>query len=606
MSVFRFGIGARLGTGYAIMVALLMGLTAMYMGNVNRLKADLAQINDVNAVKQRFAINFRGSVHDRAIAIRDVVMLDPPDRTAAISEIASLAEAYEDSERQLNRMMARIGGSATERDILAQIEAIQERTNPLVAQIIADRLAGRDAAAQEALARVRPLFVDWLAAINAFIDLHEAENQRIGSDVRATTAAFESVALISMGIAILLALITGVLVSRSIVRPIAALSCVMVAMSRGQYDRGVPHLNRRDEIGRMAGTVEIFRKALLAAQTAQAEQAAQQDADRQRAEAEAARQARVVRDIGAGLERLAAGDLTQAIDSPAADPFPAEYDLLRKRYNSLLETLDDFVAQISDSASGVRSGATEIDRAAQDLAERAASQAATLQESSAAISLLLESVRATSSKASQGDAAGQSNRDQAQAGAQVIGDIVDAMRAIERSSAEMTTIINVIDDIALQTNLLALNAGVEAARAGDAGKGFAVVATEVRSLAVRAADSAREIRALIAESSSQVEIGSGLVQDADLKLKDILGRATEVQGLMVDIASATAAQTSSLSEIGSGVVYLDQATVKNAAVASETTSAARGLTQKAASLMGVLAYFRTQRGGGKPVLRQVL
>ena len=600
MTLFRAGIGARLGAGYAVMVALLIALTAMYVGNVNGLRADLAQINDVNAVKQRFAINFRGSVHDRAIAIRDVVMLDMGDRAAAIAEITALAQDYAESEQGLSQMMAQTaGGSPTEREILARITAIQAQTNPLVAQIIADQESGNLTAAQAGLAQARPLFVDWLAAINAFIDLHEADNQRIGADVSATTDAFARVALISMGIAIALALVTAMLVSRSIVRPVAGLSAVMEKMSRGNYDLLVPHVTRRDEIGDMAVRVDIFRKALLDATEAQRQQSEMQQAARERAEAEAARQARVVRDFSAGLERLAAGDLTQPIDSPPLDPFPAEYELLRERYNSLLEKLADFVWQISSAASGVRSGAKEIDQAARDLSDRTERQAATLEQSSAAITSLLESVRATSVKAAEGEAAGLSNHEQAQAGAQVIHEIITAMRAIERSSAQMTTIIDVIDDIALQTNLLALNAGVEAARAGEAGRGFGVVATEVRNLAVRASESAREIRSLITESSDQVTLGSNLVQQADSKLETILERATEVQSAMIDIAGATGAQTTSLTEISKGVDYLDQVTQQNSGVATQTTSAATSLTQKADALMTVLAFFSTARSSGQ-------
>lgn len=583
------------------MVVLLITLTASYINNVKALSENLSQINDVNAVKQRYAINFRGSVHDRAIAIRDVAMTGPDEAAAAISEIAALQAAYAQSEQALAQtMVATGGGTALERDILARIENIQARTNPLVARIIEDQQNAHHDSALATLAQVRPLFVDWLGAINEFIDLHEAENRRIGADVRAATDGFQTVALASMGAAIVLALITAFLVTRSILRPVAGLSATMETMSRGQYDTDVPHQDRRDEIGDMAGTVEVFRNALLDAETAQRQQLALQQEARNTAEAEAARQARVVRDFSAGLERLAAGNLTQPIASPPADPFPQEYDLLRQRYNTLLETLGDFVWQVSAAASGVRTGANEIDQAAQDLSSRAESQAATLEQSSAAIALLLESVRSTSSKAGQGEDAGRSNREQAQSGAGVVRDAIEAMRAIERSSEQMATIIGVIDDIALQTNLLALNAGVEAARAGDAGKGFAVVATEVRNLAVRASDSAREIKALIADSSEQVGTGSRLVRQADTRLQDILSRAIEVQELMVDIATATGEQTASLSEISNGVHHLDQVTQQNAAIAEETTAAASSLTQKADELMVVLDFFQTggKTGGG--------
>ncbi len=590
----RLGIGARLGVGFCVMIVLIVGITMTYIGNVQGLNADLAQINDVNAVKQRYAINFRGSVHDRAIAIRDVAMLEPHERSAAVDEIASLADDYRRSEIALvEKMRESGGGTVLERDILERIEQIQAQTNPLVERIIALQSVGDSDSALATLVQVRPLFVAWLSAINEFIDLQEAENQRIGSDVRDTTEAFRFVALASLAVAVALALITAFLVGRSILRPIAGLSSTMGQMSKGEYKLSVPFVNQRDEIGDMARTVELFRQELLKSEEAQISQLAEKEDARRKAESEAARQSRVVRDISAGLSRLAEGNLTTPIASPAHDPFPAEYDALRIAYNDVVERLAGIVSRIGAVTSSVCAGSNEINAAAQDLSARAETQAATLEQSAAALTELAESVRSTAQRAADAEKASQNNRSNAENGAQIVRKAVGAMREIEKSSEQITRITGVIEDIAFQTNLLALNAGVEAARAGEAGRGFAVVASEVRGLAQRASESAREIKSLIEESAVQVKAGSGLVERTGESLEEILMRASEVSELVADIAGAASEQAAGLAEINTGVNQLDQVTQQNAAVAEETNAAATSLLQKAEELTQELSGFRT-------------
>ncbi len=309
-------------------------------------------------------------------------------------------------------------------------------------------------------------------------------------------------------------------------------------------------------------------------------------------EAQVKTQARVVRDIGEGLNRLAQGDLAQTIESPADDPFPKEYDALREAFNSVTSTMSSTLSRVSDVAVNVRSGSEEITAAAQDLSARAETQAATLEQSAAALNQLTESVRMTATRARSAQKVSEENRTIAETGAGVVRDAVSAMKKIEKSSDQISRIIGVIDDIAFQTNLLALNAGVEAARAGDAGRGFAVVASEVRGLAQRASDSAREIKALISESTMQVETGSALVDKTGQSLEEILRKAIEVSDQVAAIAGAAAEQSTGLGEINTGVGQLDQVTQQNAAVAEETNAAANSLQRQAENLQRELEGFR--------------
>ncbi|HSF63968.1 MAG TPA: methyl-accepting chemotaxis protein, partial [Paracoccaceae bacterium] len=378
-----------------------------------------------------------------------------------------------------------------------------------------------------------------------------------------------------------------VLITR-LLSPLGATASALKRLAARDFDASIPHVAAQDEIGHIVASVAQFRHDLAEADhAAERAQAAAAEREVQRAE-----QNRVVADISTALERLADGDLTSGIDSPDSDPFPADYESLRQSFNNAMERIAEALGRIQSVADGVRAGSVEIADASRQLFARAENQAATLEESAAALNQLTESVRATAGRAGRAETASRDNRTAAEEGARIVREAVAAMRGIERSSDQITRIIGVIDDIAFQTNLLALNAGVEAARAGDAGRGFAVVASEVRLLAQRASDSAREIKGLIADSAAQVEAGSQLVTRTGDSLEAILGRASDASTVVAEIASAASEQAIGLDEVNAGVTQLDHVTQQNAASAEETTATAATLQQRAEDLMAALNGFR--------------
>ena len=392
------------------------------------------------------------------------------------------------------------------------------------------------------------------------------------------------------------AIVIGALIAAYLARDLGVRMRQTVAqtnrLAQGDLDTEVTGTEGTHELAQVAQALAVFKRNAIEARHLAAES--------RRAEAEAAaardiesrQQARVVRDIGAGLTRLAQGDLTEQIPNPPTDPFPAGYDGLREAFNSVVANLTGTVARITDVADQVRGGATEITSAAQDLASRAETQAATLEESAAALNQMNASVHSTAERARHAEQASAQNRDIAEASAAVVRDAVTAMRGIEASSEQITRIIGVIDDIAFQTNLLALNAGVEAARAGEAGRGFAVVASEVRGLAQRASESAREIKGLISQSAAQVKAGSALVGRTGDSLNHILAKAQEVSEQITAISVAANEQSVGLAEVNTGVNQLDQVTQQNAAVAEQANAAAASLQQRAEDLIREIAGFR--------------
>ncbi len=295
--------------------------------------------------------------------------------------------------------------------------------------------------------------------------------------------------------------------------------------------------------------------------------------------------------LTAGIDRMAARDLTQLIPGPEASDYPERYDPVRKAFNGLICTQRDVLHTIQDAASRLNIRASEVVQSAEDLSQRTESQAATLEETAAAVEQITVSMHASADATSETTKIVHSTRDGAARGGEVVQSAIQKMQDIEDSSHQISQIINVIDDIAFQTNLLALNAGVEAARAGETGKGFAVVASEVRALAQRSADSANEIKSLINVSAGHVEGGVTLVNDTGEALTMIRGDIGRTVELTSEVANSAQQQSTGLGEINVGVSQLDQVTQQNAAMAEQVTAAALSMTEDVGRLNTLIGSF---------------
>ncbi|MHA1093653.1 methyl-accepting chemotaxis protein [Enterobacter ludwigii] len=291
------------------------------------------------------------------------------------------------------------------------------------------------------------------------------------------------------------------------------------------------------------------------------------------------------------IRHIASGDLVKRIEVQGANEMGELADSLRHMQGELVRTVGD----VRNGANAIYSGASEIAMGNNDLSSRTEQQAASLEETAASMEQLTATVKQNAENARQASNLALSASETAQKGGKVVDNVVQTMRDIAGSSQKIADIISVIDGIAFQTNILALNAAVEAARAGEQGRGFAVVAGEVRNLAQRSAQAAREIKSLIEDSVGRVEVGSTLVESAGETMGEIVNAVTRVTDIMGEIASASDEQSRGIDQVGLAVAEMDRVTQQNASLVEESAAAAVALEEQASRLTQAVAVFRIQQ-----------
>jgi methyl-accepting chemotaxis protein len=401
-----------------------------------------------------------------------------------------------------------------------------------------------------------------------------------------------------IGIAILAILFCAMMVVRSVVRPINRLKTAMSDIAGERVDTEITDTDRRDEIGGMAKTLQVLRDSVRDRIEMRDREAAQQDSlngERARNETQlrtaAERQSHAIDAIGSALAQLAEGDLTVQIEAIGAD-----YEKLRADFNRAVQSLGGVLISINQSSDVVTSSAGHISEATNNLSRRTEQQAAALEETAAALDEITATVRTAAERANEARQMVAETKTSANRSGEIVRNAVDAMGRIEGSSQKISQIIGVIDEIAFQTNLLALNAGVEAARAGEAGRGFAVVAQEVRELAQRSANAAKEIKGLISASAHEVDTGVGLVRATGDALLDIERLVNRVNDSVDTIATAAKEQATGLAEINTSVNHMDQMTQQNAAMVEETSAAGQSLAEESRKLRQLLSRLKVHGG----------
>jgi methyl-accepting chemotaxis protein len=300
-----------------------------------------------------------------------------------------------------------------------------------------------------------------------------------------------------------------------------------------------------------------------------------------------------IEDAARVLTAISEGDLTRTVSVNRRD----EVGDMQQALARMVASLSDMVHQVRSGAESVSTAASQIAQGNGDLSGRTESQASSLQETAASVEQMAGTVRTNADNAHQANQLASAASDVASRGGAVVEQVVNTMNGIQSSSKKISDIIGVIDGIAFQTNILALNAAVEAARAGEQGRGFAVVAGEVRSLAQRSAEAAREIKTLINDSVEKVNSGSQLVDAAGKTMNDVVMQVRKVTDLVGEIAHASTEQSQGINQINQAVAQLDQSTQQNAALVEESMAASESLKSQAHKLAEAVSAFKLNGGG---------
>lgn len=300
-----------------------------------------------------------------------------------------------------------------------------------------------------------------------------------------------------------------------------------------------------------------------------------------------------IKAISEGLRSLSDGDLTRRVTLPKEDRLQEVAD----SFNLAVDNVADLINQVKKATISIDGMSEQIASNSGELSSRTETQAATLEQTAAAVEELSTTANSAVDYATEVSKEAQDTKTAAEGSGKVVEDVTAAMSRIEASSDSISKIISVIDDIAFQTNLLALNAGVEAARAGSAGRGFAVVAAEVQSLAQKSAESAQEIKVLISESGEHVRSGVTLVNRASGELGGIFTSVDRITARISEVVKGLQEQTTTLTEINTAISNLDKVTQQNAAMVNDTASVASALSSNSASLSEGVSVFQTEIAG---------
>ena len=540
-------VAMRLGLGFGVILLLMVALTLFGMQRVNQINQTLTQITEVNSVKQRYAINFRGSVHDRAIALRDVTLV--PELSALspiLADISRLQSFYQQSRQPMDQLFADMRDiDPAERKLLEAIHQVERRALPLSERVVTLRQQGQQNAAQQLLLNdMSPAYVDWLASINAFIDYQEQKNQKATDYARGVASGFALSMVLLTVLAILIGAVTAWYISGYLRNALG-----------GEPDQAADIVSRIASGDLTTQIADSQPNSMLAAV------------------------ATMQRQLRQTLKEVIAAATTVSAQSTELDVASKEALQASELQASSSTASAASIEQMTVSLSAVSNTVQLTERNSEKTAELSAQGARLVQDAAAEIAQVAKTVQ---------QSAGQ-------------------ISSLQQRSKEIAGIAGVIRSIAEQTNLLALNAAIEAARAGESGRGFAVVADEVRQLAERTSKATTEIAGMIQlvqddtqqavqgmeTSAPRVSQGLALANQAAAMLEQIRLQAEDSLHNVRDVSRSTNEQTAAVSELAKHIEQIASMSRETAVVMQQNRGVVSALQQVATSLSKQVSRFKT-------------
>ena len=593
-------ISKKLYSGFTVMIMIIIFITTISIYKVNFIDDTLNVIVEVNSVKQRYAINFRGSVHDRAIAIRDLVLAtdsNDPLFKKSVEDIKRLEKFYIQSAKPLDMIFQDgLNVDNKEKAILNKIKKIEKNTLPLVSKIIKLKMNNQNNEAKSLLLnQASGNFTQWLKDVNEFIDYQENKNQIATPEAREVASSFSSIMIIILLISLIIGTLIAYLISSQLVKSVQkvqiGLQDFFDFLNKKTTKSSMIDLNSKDEFGQMAKTINLNIQDI--------EKSIVQDD-------------MFVKDIANFATQIGNGNLTAQITKETQTQSLLELKTILTKMQcdlnqtiagcipTLLDVLSnyknhDFTVRFPNTSSKVATAINELGDVISDLLSQSLKVGKSLENSSETLihnveklnhssneaassleetSAVLEEITATVTNNSQ-NVVEMSNYSKevdssAKEGQVLAKNTGIAMIEITDQVTAITDSISVIDQIAFQTNILSLNAAVEAATAGEAGKGFAVVAQEVRNLASQSAAAANEIKLIVEIATSKALYGKSISNEMIKGYDKLLGNIEKTTESIQSIAIASKEQEKGISQINSSIALLDAKTQENAAIANQT------------------------------------